>query len=84
MCVSRVAALIYADDINSLAPLRETDGSTTGLEGSFFQHTNSYKVLPTFILPLGSGGKQKLEVYCVLFPGAKRMKRRDLRERREA
>lgn len=86
VCVSWGAALICADDISSLAPLRETNGSTTGLEGPFFHHTHSYKVLPAFIFPLGSGGKQKLEVYCVLFPGAKRrkrMKRKDLRERRE-
>lgn len=69
--VSRGAGLIN-DVINSLAPLRETDGSTAGLGGPFFQHTPSHKVLPTFTLPLGSGGKQKLEVCCVLFPGAER------------
>ena len=42
-------------------------------------------MLPTSILPLGSGGKQKLEVYCVLFPETKRRKgmKRDLRERRK-
>lgn len=51
------AALISADDINSSAPLRQTDGSTTGLGGPFFQHAHSHKALPTFTLPLGSVGK---------------------------
>lgn len=46
--------MIDVSDINSLAVLRETR-EHEGVRRVFFHHTHSYKVLPTYTLPLGSG-----------------------------